>query len=92
VLRDPETAPISPGVRATLAFLATVTLMPDAVGPADAAKVRAAGVSDEALEDALHVCFLFNVYDRLADTLGWQQQTEKERQASARRLFEKGYA
>ena len=33
--------------------------------------MRAAGVSDEALEDAIHVCALFNVIDRVADALGF---------------------
>jgi hypothetical protein len=46
-------------------------LEPDALGPEDAERVRAAGVSDEALEDAIHVCALFNVIDRIADALGF---------------------
>lgn len=92
VLRDPDTAPISPGLRATLAFLAKVTLTPDALGPDDAAQARAAGVSDEALDDALHVAFLFAVYTRLADAMGWEQLDERERAGSASRLFRKGYA
>ena len=33
--------------------------------------MRAAGVSDEALEDAIHVCALFNVIVRIADALGF---------------------
>jgi hypothetical protein len=31
--------------------------------------VLAAGVSAEALDDAIHVCALFNVIDRIADAL-----------------------
>jgi hypothetical protein len=34
--------------------------------------VRAAGVSDGALEDAIHVCALFNVIDRIADALAFE--------------------
>ena len=34
-------------------------------------RVRAAGVSDEALVDAIHVAALFNMIVRLADSLGW---------------------
>jgi len=48
-----------------------VTLRPDELGRADAEAVRAAGVSDEALEDALGVCFGFNLIDRLADAFGF---------------------
>jgi hypothetical protein len=38
---------------------------------ADADAVRAAGVSDEALVDAIHVCALFSMIVRLADALDW---------------------
>ena len=33
--------------------------------------MRAAGVSDDALVDAIHVCALFSMIVRLADSLGW---------------------
>jgi alkylhydroperoxidase family enzyme len=71
VLDDPETAPIAEGLRATLRFLGKLTLEPDALAAADAEAVRAAGVSDEALDDAIHVCVLFNIIDRIADALGF---------------------
>jgi hypothetical protein len=29
-------------------------------------------VSKQAVEDALEVAFLFNIYDRLADAMGWE--------------------
>jgi hypothetical protein len=29
-------------------------------------------VTREAIRDALYVAFLFTMYDRLADTLGWE--------------------
>ena len=48
-----------------------VTLTPAELLPADAEAARRAGVSDEALESALAVSALFNVYDRLADSLGF---------------------
>jgi alkylhydroperoxidase family enzyme len=54
-----------------LAFIEKLTNDPDAVGPADVAPLRAAGIADEAIEDAIHVCALFNIYDRLADSLGF---------------------
>jgi alkylhydroperoxidase family enzyme len=71
VLADWRTAPIEPPLRATLGYLEAVTLWPGEVGPADADAVRAAGVSDEAIEDALAVCFGFNLIDRLADAFGF---------------------
>ena len=39
---------------------------------ADADAVRAAGVSDEALVDAIHICALFSMIVRLADSLDWE--------------------
>jgi alkylhydroperoxidase family enzyme len=69
---DWRTAPVPAGVRATLGFLEKLTLRPDAVTAADADAVREAGVSDEALVDAIHVCALFSMIVRLADALGWE--------------------
>jgi alkylhydroperoxidase family enzyme len=71
VLDDLETAPIDHRLRETLRFLRTLTLDPDALGPSDAERALAAGVSPEALEDAVDVCTLFNVIDRIADALGF---------------------
>ncbi len=53
----------------TLGFLEKVTLAPAEIGPEDVAPLRAAGVSEQAIEDALVVCALFNIIDRLADAL-----------------------
>jgi alkylhydroperoxidase family enzyme len=71
VLADWRTAPIEPGLRATLGLLEKVTLRPTRVAPDDIAAVRAAGVSDEAIEDALAVCAGFNLIDRLADAFAF---------------------
>jgi alkylhydroperoxidase family enzyme len=91
VLDDHRNAPIDEKLRATLTFLEKVTMTPDDVVPDDAAKVRAAGVSRAAIDDALHVMFLFNVYDRLADALGWRLQTAEERKKGAKMLLTRGY-
>jgi len=48
-----------------------VTLTPADVTPDDVDAVRAAGVSDEAIEDALAVCACFNLIDRIADSFGF---------------------
>ena len=59
-------------VRATLGFLEKLTLTPDEVTSDDADAVRAAGVSDNALVDAIHVCAFFSMIVRLADALDWE--------------------
>lgn len=91
MLEDPDTAPISPGLRATLALLRKVTLTPDEVGEGDVNRARAEGVGDEALRDALQVCFAFNLIDRLADAFGWHVQTEDEFGMDAVQLLKRGY-
>lgn len=78
-LRDPASLPGR--LRATLAVLEAVTSTPAAVDGAIAA-ARAEGLSDAALEDALYVCAMFNVMDRMADALGFDPAT-----ASAPELF-----
>jgi alkylhydroperoxidase family enzyme len=68
---DWRSAPIDERVRATLGFIETMTLRPDDLTRDDARRVLAAGVSEEALVDAIHVAALFNMIVRLADSLGW---------------------
>jgi alkylhydroperoxidase family enzyme len=46
-------------------------LRPNELTTEDARAVRDAGVSAEALVDAIHVAALFNMIVRLADSLGW---------------------
>jgi alkylhydroperoxidase family enzyme len=68
---DWRTAPVDDGLRATLGFIETLTLRPEDLTRDDARRVLAAGVSEEALVDAIHVAALFNMIVRLADSLGW---------------------
>jgi alkylhydroperoxidase family enzyme len=51
-----------------LGYLEAVTLRPEDLRGEDADAVRAAGVSDQAMVDALLVCAYFNLIDRLADS------------------------
>jgi uncharacterized peroxidase-related enzyme len=92
VLADYRTAPIPEKLRATLAFLEKLTLRPDEVGPDDVAPLRAAGLADEEIEDAIHVCALFNLINRVADSLGFELANAEGYQISARMLLTKGYA
>jgi len=75
-----------------LGFIETMTLRPDELGPDDAAAVRAAGVSDDALIDAIHVCAYFNMIVRLADSLGWDVPPPEQLAARAQPMLEGGYA
>jgi uncharacterized peroxidase-related enzyme len=92
VLADYKSAPIEPKLAAMLAYLEKLTLTPDAIGPDDVAPLRTAGLSDEAIADAVHVCAMFNVYDRLADALGWEVPANPEFwPKQSRYLLKSGY-
>lgn len=58
-----------PRLAATMELLRKVTLMPDQVDREDIEAVRAAGVSEAAILDALHVCFVFNAVNRVVNAL-----------------------
>ena len=92
VRRDWRTAPVTERLRATLGFLKKLTLRPADVTSDDAQTVRAAGVSDGALVDAIHVAALFNMIDRLADSLGWDVPSFDEFSARAEAMLASGYA
>jgi hypothetical protein len=68
-----------------------VTLTPTDVTGADVGAVRAAGISDEAIEDALAVCFGFNVIDRVADSLDFDCPPAEVHAAYAERFLAEGY-
>lgn len=91
VLDDYRTAPISAKLRAMLGLLETFTLRPDDMSPALVREVLDAGVSREAIRDAFYVAFLFNTYDRLADTLGWELPEQGYYAKAGRFLLKKGY-
>lgn len=93
MLDDFESAPIDWKLLATLRFLRTMTLEPEALTPDAARAVLAAGVEREALAEAIQVAYLFNVYDRLADAMGWDvpEPAKGSYQAGARHLLKRGY-
>jgi hypothetical protein len=68
-----------------------MTLTPENLTSADADAVLEAGVSREALIDAIHVCALFNMIVRLADSLGWEIPPPEAFAARGRVLLESGY-
>jgi alkylhydroperoxidase family enzyme len=66
-LADWRTADIDSRLRAALAFLEKLTLTPREVSRTDVLATRAAGISDQALREAIYVCFMLSTMDRLAD-------------------------
>ncbi len=88
---DWRTAPVDERLRAALGLVNTMTLRPDELGPEDIETVRAAGVSDDAIRDAIYVCFGFNCVDRVADSLGFDQLDDEGYGRSATSLLKFGY-
>ena len=74
-----------------LGLLETFTLRPEQLNPSAILPVLAAGVTREAIRDAFYVAFLFNTYDRLADTLGWELPAKPYYTKAGQRLLKKGY-
>lgn len=93
MLADYTTASISEQLRATLGLLEKMTLQHESLGPDDVRAVIRAGVSKAAIADALEVAFLFNIYDRLADAMGWDVPPPASGyyELAARRLLRHGY-
>lgn len=77
-------APLRPQLAAVLHLLDRVTRSPDEVTPEEVDAVRAAGVPDDAIVDALHVNFVFNIANRLANSFEWAWDSEDHLRTGAR--------
>ena len=88
---DYRTAPISEKLRAMLALLETFTLHPEQMSADKVRVVMNTGVSKDAIRDAFYVAFLFNTYDRLADSLGWELPEKAYYLKAGQRLLNHGY-
>jgi alkylhydroperoxidase family enzyme len=91
-LASRDNAQLDPKVRAVLAFIESLVRTPERVGEADVAAMRAAGLSDDAIEDAAFVCALFTTYVRLADTFEFDIPPTEGFAQSATMLLKVGYA
>lgn len=68
-----------------------MTLSPAELTPADVAPLRSAGISDEEIADAIHICTAFNLINRLADAMGWEMQEDVAIHRHADMLLKMGY-
>jgi hypothetical protein len=82
---------LEPHLVATLGFLEKLALRPDELTEADAEPVLAAGVSKDALVDAIHVAVLFSMIVRLADSFGWHVPGKDALGARAPAMLDGGY-
>jgi alkylhydroperoxidase family enzyme len=91
ILENYRTAAIDEKLRAMLGLLETFTLRPEDLSASAIRAVLNVGVTREAIRDAFYVAFLFNTYDRLADTLGWELPDERYYVKAGQFLLKKGY-
>lgn len=89
-LADLETAPIEEPLRVTLRLIGKLT-REHSVDADDMRAAQAAGVSARQIEDALAVCLVFNITDRLADAFDFTVAGPATMTAGARHLLKRGY-
>jgi alkylhydroperoxidase family enzyme len=90
VLSDLDTAAVEEPLRATLRMLGKLT-REHAVDAKDMRAVLTAGASAQQIEDALAICFSFNVIGRLADAFGFVVPDPDAFDAGAKYLLARGY-
>jgi hypothetical protein len=61
-----------------LGFLEKLTLSPGKVASDDGTALWKAGISEQAAQDAIYVCVLFNIIDRVADSLDFAVPTPED--------------
>ncbi|WP_217603339.1 carboxymuconolactone decarboxylase family protein [Chitinophaga sp. GbtcB8] len=91
VLADLKIASIDLPLKATLIMLGKLT-RENSINAADMRAVLDSGVSSEQIEDALAICFAFNITNRLADAFNFYVPSDKAFDAGASYLLKRGYA
>lgn len=90
VLCDLESSGIDEVLRATLVMLGKLT-REHVLDADDLRAVIAAGASLQQIDDALAVCFSFNIIGRLADSFGFSVPPPQAFDAGAKYLLSRGY-
>jgi|1186.fasta_scaffold12593_4 uncharacterized peroxidase-related enzyme len=89
---DPEDAStMRPELAAVLPLLEKMTTAPESMTAADIAAVRDRGVPDDAIVDALHVGFVFNTVNRLANAFGWSWDSDEQLSVAAQAIHRLRY-
>jgi uncharacterized peroxidase-related enzyme len=78
-------------LKAALPLVEKLTRAPHEVTAADVDAVRAAGVPDDAIEEVMHVVSVFNMINRVADSLGFAIPPPAAMQKGGKRLLTHGY-
>jgi uncharacterized peroxidase-related enzyme len=86
-----RTARLGPRLMAILVLLEVLTLRPQEFGPAQLAAAQAAGVTDDGIRDAIHLCAIFCTINRVADAVDFAVPDADARKADAKVLLRRGY-
>jgi len=93
VWNDPDTAPVTPKLRALLAVARKVQQGGLSVTEADVAAARAEGATDVELHDTVLIAAAFCMFNRYVDGLGTWAPTERtDYEEMGRQVVENGYA
>jgi uncharacterized peroxidase-related enzyme len=93
VCKDPETAAISPKLKALLAIAAHVQGDAKTVSAEMVERARKEGATDLELHDTVLIAAAFCMYNRYVDGLGtWQPRNEEMYRSMGERLAQSGYA
>jgi uncharacterized peroxidase-related enzyme len=68
--------PAEPRLHALCAFAVKLTREPASIGQADVDALRAHGLDDAAIHDAIQVIAYFNYINRIADAVGIEDEPE----------------
>jgi alkylhydroperoxidase family enzyme len=90
-LANLDAAPIEDPLRATLAFLGKLTRDFKTIAAEDVKRLFEHGVSRVQIEDALSICFAFNVIARLADTFRFEVEDKQTLERNAKSMVDRGY-
>jgi uncharacterized peroxidase-related enzyme len=82
---------LSPRAAAAASFIEALTRDPSDVSADDVERARAAGVEEDALAEAIYVAFMFNTINRVADALGFEHRSDRDRRRGAEVLRRLGY-
>jgi uncharacterized peroxidase-related enzyme len=70
LIDDPDNAPVDDRLRPILAYVRKLNTLPSRIVPADAQAVYDAGWDERALYEAVQVCALFNMMNRIVEGAG----------------------
>lgn len=90
LMADIDGAAVTPKLRALLTYVRKLTLSPNRMTDGDFAAARDAGCTPDEIRDAVTVCALFNLYNRLIEGHGIKGY-DALHQRNGARLADEGY-